>query len=101
MRSSGPWRGRRSFLLLAAGGTASVLAAAPALAQVSVGRSSVARNLVPADDIEQAGAQQYTQLTAEARGKGALLPDDQPQVQRPGAVPQQALPAVSDHDQRR
>ena len=100
MPASGPWRDRRSFLLLAAGGAASVLAAAPALAQVSVGRSSVARNIVPADDIEQAGAQQYTQLTAEARGKGALLPDDQPQVQRLRGIAARLIPFAAQWNSR-
>jgi len=100
MPASGPWRDRRSFLLLAAGGAASVLAAAPALAQVSVGRSSVARNIVPADDIEQAGATQYTQLTAEAQGKGLLLPDNHPQVQRLRGIAARLIPFAAQWNSR-
>jgi Zn-dependent protease with chaperone function len=97
---SGPWQGRRSFLLLAAGGAMSALAAAPALAQVSVGKSSVARNLVPAEDIEQAGATQYTQLTAEARGKGALLPDGNAQVQRLRGISARLIPFAAQWSSR-
>ena len=55
----GPARGRRAFLL-----AAGAAAAAPALAQVDVGEASVARNLVPAENIERAGVQQYHQLLA-------------------------------------
>ena len=69
--SIGPWHARRAFLALAG-----AVAAAPALAQVQVGKSSVARNLVPADAIEQAGVQQYGQLLAQAKAKGALAPDN-------------------------
>jgi hypothetical protein len=46
---SGTWQGRRAFLL-----AASAAVATPALAQVEVGKSSVARNLVPAENVEQA-----------------------------------------------
>ena len=67
---------RRAFLLLAAGAAAH----APALAQVEVGNPSMARNLVPADNIEQAGTQQYGQLLAQARAKGALAGDGNPQL---------------------
>lgn len=78
----------------------STLAAAPALAQVSVGRSSVARNIVPADDIEQAGATQYTQLTAEAQGKGLLLPDNHPQVQRLRGIAARLIPFAAQWNSR-
>jgi Zn-dependent protease with chaperone function len=69
--------GRRAFLFAA--GAAAV---GPALSQVEVGESSRLRGLVPADKLEQAATQQYAQLLQEARGKGALGPDNNPQVQR-------------------
>ncbi len=62
---SGTWQGRRAFLL-----AAGAAAATPALAQVEVGKSSVARNLVPAENVEQAGVQQYGQLMAQAKAQG-------------------------------
>ena len=37
---------------------------------------------VPAEEVEQAAAQQYTQMMREAAEKKALAPDSHPQVQR-------------------
>lgn len=68
---------RRAFL--AALGAA---AAAPVLAQVQVGPASRLRNLVPADEIEAAATQEYTQLLAKAREQGALAPESNPQLQQ-------------------
>ncbi len=70
-------RSRRAFLLAA---TAAV--AGPALAQVNVGPPSSMRSLVPAEELEQAAAQQYGELLQEARAKKALAPDNHPQLQR-------------------
>ena len=70
-------RSRRAFLLAA---TAAV--AGPALAQVNVGPPSSMRSLVPAEQLEQAAAQQYGELLQEARAKKALAPDNHPQLQR-------------------
>jgi Zn-dependent protease with chaperone function len=49
---------------------------------VSVGPPSSIRSLVPAEELEQAAAQQYGELLQEARAKKALAPDTHPQLQR-------------------
>ena len=69
--------GRRAFtgLLLAA-------AAAPALAAVPECRRSAATKLIPASQVEGSAQQQYAQLVGQARGQGALAPDNHPQLQR-------------------
>ncbi|WP_144326436.1 M48 family metallopeptidase [Tepidimonas aquatica] len=64
----------------------------PALAQVDVGPPSKLRTLVPADQLEAAAAQQYAQLLAQARAKGALAPVDHPQVRRLRAIAQRLVP---------
>lgn len=69
--------GRRAFLV-----AAGAAAAGPALSQVDVGQSSRLRSLVPANELEQAAAQQYGELLQEARAKRALAPDSHPQLQR-------------------
>ncbi|MCY1358046.1 Beta-barrel assembly-enhancing protease [compost metagenome] len=82
------WNPRRAFLLAAAGAALS----APALAQANVGNASVARNLVPADQIEAAGVQQYGQLLEQARAKGALGGDGNAQLQRLRTIAQRLIP---------
>ena len=81
------WNGRRAFLL--ATGTA---AAGSALAQVDVGHGSRAAGLVPAEEIEAAAAQQYSQLLAEAKQKGALAPENDPSLQKVRAIAQRMIP---------
>jgi predicted Zn-dependent protease len=83
-----PWQPRRAFLLAAAGAALS----GPAFAQVNVGNASMARNLVPADRIEAAGVQQYGQLLAQARAKGALAGDNNAQLQRLRTIAQRLIP---------
>jgi Zn-dependent protease with chaperone function len=61
---------------------ASAVVAAPAFSQVEVGASSPLRTLVPADELEQAAAQQYDELLQEARAKHALASEGNPQLQR-------------------
>jgi len=78
---SSPWVGRRAFLL-AAGTTV----AGSALSQVNVGESSRLRSLVPANELEQAAAQQYGELLQQARAKKALAPESHPQLQRLRAI---------------
>jgi Zn-dependent protease with chaperone function len=78
---------RRSFIALAG-----AAAAAPALAQVDVGAPSRARGLVPADEIEAASAQQYSQMMAEARQQKALAPENYPQLQRLRAIAARLIP---------
>jgi len=81
------WQARRAFLL-AAGSTA----ATGALAQVDVGSSSSLRKLVPAETLETSARQQYSQVLSEARAKGALAPDDHPQLQRLHTIAQKLIP---------
>lgn len=90
------WNPRRAFLLAAAG---SVLAG-PALSQVNVGNASMARNLVPADKIEAAGVQQYGQLLEQARAKGALAGDGNPQLQRLRTIANRLIPFATPWNSR-
>ena len=92
------WAGRRAFLL-AAGATVAV-AATPVLAQVDVGPPSKLRNLVPADEIENAAAQQYTQLVSEAKAKGALAPQGNPQLQRLRNIAGRLVPQTAQWNDR-
>jgi predicted Zn-dependent protease len=69
---------------------AAIAAALPAAAEgtphvgegVDIGKPSMLRNLVPADQIERQSAQQYAELKRQAAGKRALAGDDHPQVKR-------------------
>lgn len=81
------WQARRAFLLAAGAG-----AAGSALAQVDVGSSSGLRKLVPAETLETSARQQYTQVLADARAKGALAPDGHPQLQRLHTIAQKLIP---------
>jgi hypothetical protein len=58
------WSARRAFVLAGA-----AAAALPAAAQVDVGKSSALRKLVPAEELEGAARQQYTQMMGEAGGQ--------------------------------
>ena len=86
----GPWSARRAFLL-----AAGAVAAAPALAQVEVGSASGMRKLVPAETLEGAATQQYSQLLAQARAQKALAPDGHPQLQRLRAIARRLVPFAS------
>ena len=48
--------------------------------------------MIPAGQLEQAAAQQYAQMLADARSKGALAPDNHPQVVRLRAIAQAIIP---------
>ena len=85
------WPGRRAFLLAAAG-SAAVAVTTPVLAQVDVGKSSGLRNLVPAEELENAATQEYAKLLAEARKQGALAPADHPQLQRLRSIAAKLVP---------
>jgi Zn-dependent protease with chaperone function len=76
--------GRRGFLTALVASAASV--APSAFAQVAVGEASRLRGLVPADRIEAAATQQYSQLLQEARQKNALAPPGNPQFERLRAI---------------
>jgi Zn-dependent protease with chaperone function len=78
---SRPNVGRRGFLL-----TLGATAAGPVLSEVDVGRSSTLRNLVPAEALEQAAAQQYGELLQQARAKHVLAAESSPQLQRLRAI---------------
>ena len=84
---SASWSSRRAFVLAAAG-----TAALPALAQVDVGSGSSLRKLVPADQLEKAATQQYGQMMAEARSKGALAPEGHPQLMRLRSIASRLIP---------
>jgi len=90
-----PLHARRLFTgLLAAGGA--VALAGPALAQDGVqgdvGKQSRFTKLVPAEQVEQAAAQQYAQMMREAAAKRALAPAEHPQVVRLRAIAQRIIP---------
>ena len=89
------WQARRAFLL-AAGASA----AGSALAQVDVGSSSGLRKLVPAETLETSARQQYTQVLADARAKGALAPDGHPQLQRLHTIAQKLIPHTASWNPR-
>ena len=93
---SSAWSSRRAFLL-AAGSAAIVV---PALAQVDVGPSSGLRRLVPAEELESAATQQYAQLLADARSKGALAPAGNPQLQRLQRIATKLVPQTAQWNDR-
>ncbi|PYE76275.1 M48 family metallopeptidase [Xylophilus ampelinus] len=92
--SSRAWTRRGFTALVAAGG------ASAALAQVDVGRGSRLRGLVPAETLEQAAAQQYPELMAQARAQNALAPDSHPQVVRLRAISQRIIPYAAQWNDR-
>ena len=89
------WQARRAFML-ATGATA----AGSALAQVSVGSSSGIRKLVPAETLENSARQQYAQVLAEARSKGALAPEGHPQLERLQSIAQKLIPFTTQWNAR-
>lgn len=89
--------GRRLFTgALAAGAVAAALPAAAAEPAgregVDVGEESWATRLVPAEQVEAAGVQEYGKLIAQARAQGALAPDNHPQVIRLRAIARALIP---------
>ena len=90
--AAGPWAARRSFLQLAGAAAVAGATAAPTLAQVDVGNASGLRNLVPADTLESAATQQYSELMAKARAQGALAPSTHPQLQRLRGIATRLVP---------
>ncbi len=93
---SSAWSSRRAFLLA----TGSAVVAAPALAQVDVGPSSNLRKLVPAQELETSAAQQYAQLLADAKAKGALAPQGTPQLQRLQVIASKLVPQTAQWNDR-
>ncbi len=86
---AGAWAGAAAFGLA---GLSSGEAAAQAREGVDVGERSRTASLVPAAEVEQAAAQQYAKMLAQARAQGALGPDQHPQVLRLRAIAQQIIP---------
>jgi predicted Zn-dependent protease len=92
-----PLHQRRLFgAALLAGGAATAL---PALAQQpqegvkgEVGKTSRFAKLVPAEQVEQAAAAQYQQMTRDAARQRALAPADHPQVRRLRAIAERLVP---------
>lgn len=89
------WQARRGFLL-----AAGAAAAAPTLAQVDVGTSSGVRKLVPAETLENSARQQYSQVLAEAKAKGALAPDNHPQLVRLHTIARKLIPHTAQWNPR-
>ncbi len=77
--------------LLACAGCA-VAPPAQAREGVDVGKKSWAAGLVPADQIEQAAAQQYLQMEQKAAQQRALAPADNPQLVRLRAIADRIIP---------
>ena len=85
---------RRVFLnqLGGAGLGFTALMAGTAHAQVEVGQASSMRKLIPAETLEASARQQYRQTLGEADSKGALAPDDYPQLKRLRAIAARLIP---------
>jgi predicted Zn-dependent protease len=67
---------------------------------VNVGKASSLIRLVPAERLEQSAALQYTQMMREASTKGALAPDNHPQVVRLRAIAQKIIPHANQWNPR-
>ena len=59
---------------------------------VEVDKQSFLARLVPAEQLEQAAAQQYQQMAVQARQQNALLPDNHPQVIRLRTIAKRIIP---------
>jgi Zn-dependent protease with chaperone function len=89
-------------------GLAGLSACAPLQAQprdggregVDVGKNSSFAKLVPADQVEQAAAQQYVQMQRQAASKQALAPADHPQLQRLRYIAQRIIPYTAQWNRR-
>ena len=89
------WQARRGFLLAAGVGMASA-----AMAQVDVGNSSKWRQLVPAETLEKSASLQFKQVISQARDKGALAPEGNPQLQRLRSIAQKLIPFTTQWNPR-
>lgn len=91
----GTWNARRGFLL-----AAGAAVAGPALAQVDVGSGSSLRKLVPAETLEEAATQQYSQMLAQAKAKQALASDSNAQLRKLRTISQRLIPFSSQWNSR-
>ncbi len=89
---------RRHCLVLATASALSVCT--PVWAQVEVGKSSAMRKLVPAQELEQAATQEYSKLLQQAKAKGKLVADTDPQVRRLHAIAQRLIPFTAPWNSR-
>ena len=96
---AGRWSPRRGFLLAGAA-AATGLVSATAQAQVDVGEASALRNLVPAEELEGAARQQYGEMLEQARAKGALAPEQHPQLQRLRQIARRLIPFTAPWNSR-
>jgi predicted Zn-dependent protease len=85
-------RGLAMAAALAVAMPAAAESASRAAEGVDVGKPSMFRNLVPAEQIEQQSAQQYNDLKRQAAAKQALAGDDHPQVKRLRAIAARITP---------
>jgi len=95
MPSQGPGMTRRALLNQSCKGAGfgfAALLGLLALAQVDVGQASSMRKLIPAEALENSARQSYRQTLGEASSKGALAPDDYPQLQRLRAIAARLIP---------
>ena len=92
------WTGRRVFL--SAAGITALLASAPVLAQVDVGPSSNLRMLIPAEQLENAATQQYSELLADAHAKGTLAQTSDSQLKRLRSIAGRLVPQTAQWNDR-
>ena len=83
-----PWLRPLAAMLLAA----ALLPAASAREGVDVGPPSMMSKIVPAQQLEQAAAQQYVQLEREAAAQHALAPDGNRQLERLRYISKRIIP---------
>jgi predicted Zn-dependent protease len=86
-----------TFLLGLAAFTASPLLCAAEMAEgardgVKVDKMSALRKLVPEEKLEAAASQQYLGIKQQAHQRGALVPDEHPQVARLRAISRKLIP---------
>ena len=67
---------------------------------VDVGKNSSFAKLVPADQVEQAAAQQFVQMQRQAASKQALAPNEHPQVQRLRYIAKRIIPYTPSWNRR-
>jgi len=96
-----PARRRLGGALIGAGVLAALWPVSAALAQPDEEcKRSGFTKVVSAEQIEQAAGQQYRQMLQQASGKGALGPQDHPQVQRLRYIAKRIIPFATSCNER-